>query len=308
MSHSASSHPHAGSLSDWALIAIPGLIWGASFLFIAEGLEATGPMGVTLIRVAVGFAALACFRAAWRPIEREDWRKVAILAVVWMVFPLSMFPFAEQRISSALAGMLNGAVPLAAAIVASVLARRLPPRPIARGLAVGLVGAVLMAVPDLGEPSSASGVAMVVAAVAAYGFAPNLARPLQLKYGALPVIWRAQAVAVVLLLPLGIGDVVRAEWSVVPALSLLALGALGTGVAQVVMTTASGRLGATRAAASAYIIPPVALVLGVVARGERVALLAVLGGALCLAGAWLMRRSAMDRTAEAAPAQLAKAA
>jgi drug/metabolite transporter (DMT)-like permease len=284
------------------------VIWGASFLFIAEGLNAVGPMGVTLVRVAVGFAALACFRGAWRPIDRRDWRAVALLALVWMVFPLSMFPFAEQRISSALAGMLNGAVPLSAAIVASVLARKLPPRGITIGLGVGLAGAVLLALPNLGEPSSATGVGMVVAAVIAYGFAPNIARPLQLKYGALPVIWRAQAVALLLLLPLGIGDVLRAQWSPLPVLSLLALGALGTGVAHVVFTTASGRLGATRAAASAFLIPAVALVLGVAVRGERVAFLSVVGGAICVAGAWLMRRASAGDAAATVPKPFAKAA
>ena len=294
--------------SDWLLLLIPGVIWGASFLFIAEGLEAVGPMGVTLVRIAIGFAALACFRASWRPIERRDWIMVAALGVVWMAFPLSMFPFAEQRISSALAGMLNGAVPLSAAIVASVIARRLPSRRIGAGLAVGLVGAVLMGLPSVAEPSSTAGVLMVVAAIASYGFAPNIARPLQQKYGALPVIWRAQAVALLLTLPLGLDDVARAQWTLVPVLSLLALGALGTGVAIVIMTTASGRLGATRASGTAFLIPPVALVLGVALRGEHVALLSVIGGAVCVAGAWLMRRGSAEPARTLAPAPLAKAA
>jgi drug/metabolite transporter (DMT)-like permease len=253
-------------------------------------------MGVTLVRIAVGFAALACFRASWRPIHRSDWPAVAWLGVLWMALPLAMFPFAQQRISSALAGMLNGAVPLSAAVIASVIARRLPSRGVLAGLAVGLAGVVLMAIPDLGDPSSAAGVLMVALACVFYGFAPNLARPLQQKYGALPVIWRAQAVALVVTLPLGFRDVVQAQWSLIPLLSLLALGALGTGVAHVVMATASGRLGATRASATAFLIPPVALLLGVLLRHERVALLAVIGGAACVAGAWLMRRASSDHS------------
>jgi drug/metabolite transporter (DMT)-like permease len=278
------------SAADWSLILVPGMIWGASFLFIAEALRSVGPMGITLVRVVVGFVALALFRASWKPIDRADWPAVAALAVLWMAFPLAMFPFAEQRISSALAGMMNGSVPLVTTIIAALIARKFPARGVLIGLAVGLTGLVLMAIPDLGSSSSAAGVAMVTIACVSYGFAPNIARPLQLKYGALPVIWRAQAIAGLILLPLGLQDVVNAEWQLVPVLSLLALGALGTGVAHVVLTTASGKFGAARASATVFLVPPVSLLLGVLVRGEHVAALAVIGGAACVAGAWLMRR------------------
>jgi drug/metabolite transporter (DMT)-like permease len=294
MTNASSPAPHP-SVADWSLILIPGVIWGASFLFIAEGLRSVGPMGVTLVRVAVGFAALAFFRAAWKPIERKDWGSIVALGVLWMAFPLAMFPFAEQRISSALAGMLNGIVPLSTTIIAATIARRLPTRGIQLGLAIGLVGGVLMAIPDLGDASSAAGIAMVVIACISYGFAPNIARPLQMKYGALPVIWRAQSIAFLILLPLGFRDVQDAEWQLVPVLSLLALGALGTGVAHVVFATAAGRIGAAKASASAFLIPPVSLLLGVLVRDEHVAMLAVAGGALCVAGAWLMRRESTKR-------------
>ena len=111
----------------WMFVVVPGLIWGASFLFIAEGLQAVAPMGVTFVRIAIGFATLSLVPSARRPILREDRAKTAALGILWLAFPLSMFPFAEQHVSSALAGMLNGATPLFAALVASLLARRAPP-------------------------------------------------------------------------------------------------------------------------------------------------------------------------------------
>ena len=154
----------SGAVAGWSLIAIPGIIWGASFLFIAEGLNAVAPMGLTLLRIVIGFAALSFFPAAWKPIERRDWLPVAALGVLWMAFPLSMFPFAEQRISSAIAGMLNGAVPLSTAIIATIIAKKLPPRGVLIGLAIGLVGVVLLAIPDLGDAMSAAGIAMVTIA------------------------------------------------------------------------------------------------------------------------------------------------
>ncbi|MBI2685492.1 MAG: DMT family transporter [Acidobacteria bacterium] len=278
--------------SSWFLLIIPGLIWGASFLFIAEGLRSIGPNGVAFLRICIGFATLAMFPSARKPVAREDWGQVAWLGLLWFAFPLSMFPYAEQRVSSALTGMLNGANPLFATLVASYIARKAPSRGVAIGLVVGLAGTVLMAVPALNEgQSSTIGVAMIVTALISYGFALSVARALQLKYGPVPVIWRAQGLAIILTAPLGIPDLLAAQWTPVPLLSLLALGAFGTAIANVVMANAAGRFGAARASSTAFLIPVVALGLGVVLRHEQVALLAVLGGMVCLAGAALMKRA-----------------
>ena len=280
---------------DWILLIVPGVIWGASFLFIAEGLEAMGPNGVTFTRILVGFLTLALVPGSRRAIRRDDWVGTALVGLLWMAFPLSMFPYAERHVSSALTGMLNGAVPLFIAIVAAGMARRWPSRGIAVGLAVGLGGAVLMGLPTLGQGrNTAVGVLLILAALVSYGFALNIARPVQQRNGALPVIWRAQAVALVLTAPLGLPELLQARWSPAPLLSLLALGALGTGLAYVLTVMAAGRIGATKASATAFLIPPVALLLGVLVRGEHVAALSVLGGVVCLVGAWLMRRAQLE--------------
>src|SRR6476620_7226974 len=280
---------------DWILLIVPGVIWGASFLFIAEGFQAMDPNGVTFTRILVGFLTLALFPGSRRRVRREDWLGTALVGVLWMAFPLSMFPFAERHVSSALTGMLNGAVPLFVAIVAAAIARRWPSRGIALGLAVGLTGGVLMALPTVGQGrSTALGVLLILAALVSYGFALNVARPVQQRNGALPVIWRAQALALVLTAPLGLPELLRARWSPAPTFSLLALGALGTGVAYVLTVMAAGRVGATKASATAFLIPPVALLLGVLVRGEHVATISVLGGVVCLAGAWLMRRAQLE--------------
>jgi drug/metabolite transporter (DMT)-like permease len=275
---------------DSALLILPGVIWGASFLFIAEGLEAVGPNGVTFIRIAIGFITLSLFPGVRRPIADGDGRATALLGVLWFAFPLSMFPFAEQHVSSALTGMLNGATPLFTAVAAAAFAWRLPSRSIVLGLLVGFAGAILMGLPGLeSNAGSRIGVLLILAALTSYGVALNVARPLQQRNGALPVIWRALGVGLVLTAPLGVIDTVHAQWSVRPVLALLALGAFGTGIANVLVATAAGRMGATRASATTFLIPVVALVLGVVLRDEYVSVLSIIGVAVCLAGAWLLR-------------------
>ncbi len=277
------------SLVDWALLVVPGVIWGASFLFIAEGLAATAPNGVTFTRLAIGFLTLSLFPSARKPVARADWTGTAALGVLWFAFPLSMFPFAEQHVSSALTVMLNGATPLFVAAVASLIASQLPGRGTIAGLTIGFAGAVVMALPALGGSSSAFGVGLILAALVSYGIALNIARPLQQRNGAVPVIWRALGVALILTAPLGLPAALDGHWTLRPALAMLGLGAGGTAIATILTATAAGRMGATKASVSAFLIPVVALVLGVVIRHETVTLISLAGAAICLLGAFILR-------------------
>jgi drug/metabolite transporter (DMT)-like permease len=275
--------------ADWALLVLPGLIWGASFLFIAEGLEAVAPNGVTFARIAVGFLTLSLFPSARKPVARADWAGTAWVGILWLAFPLSMFPFAEQHVSSALTGMLNGATPLFVAAVAGLLARRLPERGVLVGLGVGFGGAVLMALPGLGGANSAFGIVLILLALVSYGISLNIARPLQQRHGAVPLMWRALGVALVVTAPLGLPAVLNGHWTLRPAIAMLLLGAGGTAIAQVLTATAAGRMGATKASIAAFFIPVVALILGVVVRHERVTMVSVVGAATCLLGAAIVR-------------------
>ncbi|MEO8358953.1 MAG: DMT family transporter [Vicinamibacteria bacterium] len=278
---------------EWFLLAAPGLIWGTSFLLIAEGLESIGPNGVTFVRVLIGFATLSVIPAARRAVLREDWTGIFWVGLLWMAFPLSMFPFAEQRITSAMTGMLNGASPLFAVVVAAFMARRFPARAVVIGLVVGMAGAVLIALPGMNDGrSSVLGILLVLIALCSYGVGLNLARPLQQRNGGLPVIWRALGLAVVLTAPLGLPDLTNAHWTIRSALCMLALGSLGTATAQVLMVRAAGKFGASIASSSTFLIPVVSLMLGVLVRHESVATLSVVGSCVCLSGAWLISAGA----------------
>ena len=118
--------------------------------------------------------------------------------------------------------------------------------------------------------------------------------PLQQRYGALPVLLRSLAIAALLTLPLGVVDRPVAEVSATSTIALLALGAFGTGLAFVAMTTLLGRAGATRGSIATYFIPIVALALGVLFRSEPAPLLAIVGIGMILVGAWLTSRREED--------------
>ena len=291
LSTAEGSHRQAFGLVEWALLVAVAAIWGSSFLLIAEGLESFEPAFITAARFALGFVTLAAFPAARRSIPRSDWPAVAAVAVIWMAVPMYLFPVAQQWISSSLAGMINGAVPLFAAVVAALMLRK-PPAPIqTMGLVVGFAGVAAVSLRGGSDfENGYLGVALLIFAVACYGIGLNVAVPLQQRYGALPVLLRALGIAALLTIPIGLTALPGSGVTVSNSLALLALGALGTGIAFVAMTTLVGRAGATRGAVATYFIPIVALVLGVVFRDESASLLAVAGIALILIGAWFTSR------------------
>jgi drug/metabolite transporter (DMT)-like permease len=283
---------------DWALLAAVALMWGSSFLLIEVGLRHLEPTAVTLLRVLFGALTLACIPAARRPIARADWPLVAVLGTVWIAAPFTLFPLAQQSISSSLAGMVNGAAPLFTMLVAAVWARRAPTGRQLAGLVVGFAGVVAINVPALqGADATALGAAMVLLATLFYGIAFNMAVPLEERNGALPVIWRAQLVALVLVTGPGVVGLAGSTWAWSSMLAMVVLGALSTGVAFAFFTTLAGRVGAARGSVTVYFIPVVAIVLGVLLGDESVALIALVGTALVLLGAYLTSRKEADPAA-----------
>src|SRR5690606_11895062 len=154
------------------------------------------------------------------------------------------------------------------------------------GLAVGFTGVVAISLPSMqGGSRTALGATLVLVAMVSYGIATNLVVPLQQRYGALPVIWRALGLSVVLTTPFAIAQIPGSTVEARPLVAMVVLGVLGTGFAFIAAGTLIGRVGATRGSILAYLLPVVALLLGVVFRNEVVEPIAVAGLVLVLVGA-----------------------
>lgn len=286
----------AFGIVEWGLLTGVALIWGSSFLFIAIGLEAFAPGVVTMVRVALGALALGLAPRARTAIDRDDWPRVALLGMTWVAVPLSLFPIAQQWIDSSVAGMINGAVPITTAIWSTVLLRRLPGRIQLVGITLGFAGVVAIFLPELrGSSATALGAGLVVLAIVLYGLSANMVVPLQQRYGALPVLLRAQLAALLVVVPIGVWQLPASTFAWRSALAMVPLGALSTGLAFVLMATLVGRVGGPRGAVAIYFVPVVAIVLGVVLLGERIAPLAAIGTVLVLVGAWFTSRRERQR-------------
>jgi drug/metabolite transporter (DMT)-like permease len=292
------SHLDAFGGREWGLLSAVAVIWGSSFLLIEIGLTSFTPGVVALFRVGLGAIALAVVPRARASVDRADLPRIALLGVTWMGIPLILFPVAQQWIDSSVAGMLNAALPLTSAVWAAALLRRWPQGRQVLGLLVGLAGVVLISLPELptdaiateGSAETLLGVALVLLAIVLYGLSANLAVPLQQRYGALPVLLRAQLAAMVVIVPFGVATAGGSSWSWGAFAAMIPLGALGTGLAFVLMTTLVGRVGGPRGTIATYFTPIVAIALGVGFLGEVLHPLAAVGSLLVIAGAWITSR------------------
>lgn len=214
-----------------------------------------------------------------------------MLGLVWMAVPFVLFTVAQQHIPSALAGMINGAAPLFTAAFAALWFRQALGARLLTGLGVGFVGVLAIGLPNVEGTASLVGIVLVLGATVLYGIAFNLSGELQRRNGALPVIWRAQLVALVAVAPFGAPGLADSTPTLPGLLAMVALGALGTGVAFAPFTMLVGRVGAPRASVTTYLIPVIALGLGVALAGESVAPLSLAGIVLVLIGAYVATSS-----------------
>ncbi|MEE2769363.1 MAG: DMT family transporter [Actinomycetota bacterium] len=273
---------------DWLLLVAAAGIWGSSFLFMDVALDAEHPGLITWLRPVLGLAALACFPAARRPVERSDHGRLLILGITWMAFPFTLFPLAQQWIDSSVTGMLNGAMPVATIAIGATAFGVVIQRRQTLGVLVGVAGILMIGLPaSRGGNTSALGVLLVVVAVSSYGLAVNIAGPLQRKYGSLAVLSRVLAVAVVATAPFGIYGLTQSGWSGSAVGANLAVGIGGTGLAYAAAATLTGRVGALRMSIVTYLIPVIACVLGVLLRDEVLVRWQIVGAVVLVAGAWL---------------------
>jgi drug/metabolite transporter (DMT)-like permease len=277
---------------EWGLFVTAGLGFGSAFVFIALALDSLSPALITWIRAGAGALAILAFPQARRSIDRIDRWRIVLLSLVLVVLPLTLVPISLQWIDSALVGMLGGAMPIIATIISSLLLRTSPRRNQAIGVALGFVGVMLVSIPAMGQGSTAiAGIGLVLIATGSYALALNMAAPLQRKYGSPTIMARCLLVSAFITAPfawLGGADSVF-DWEAI--LAIVFVGAFSTGLASVALGSLIGRSGAARASIVAYLVPVVAVLLGVLIRDESVNLVESAGIATILLGAWLTSRT-----------------
>lgn len=281
----------AGLMAQFVLLA---LAWGSSFLLIKVGLRDLSPTQVVWGRMVIGAITLGLLLlASRRPVPR-DWRlwgHLTVVSVLLCVVPFTLFAWAEQYISSGLASIFNATTPLITMLVAALaLTSERLTRHRGFGLGLGFLGVVIIIGPwnGLGQTDSLTGQLACLAATACYAIAFTYLRCFVSGRGlhAAPLAFvqvLLGALIMVAATPWLANDPIK-HLSGPTVISMILLGAFGTGMAYVWNNNIVTAWGAANAAAVTYLSPVVGVGFGTVILNEPLRWNQPIGAALVILG------------------------
>ncbi|MFB8090240.1 DMT family transporter [Streptomyces sp. NPDC055992] len=281
---------------DWRLrFAALSLIWGFSFLLIKVGTDAYAPFQVTLGRLLSGTAVLAVVMVVKRerlPRSARTWGHLAVAAFFLNALPFSLFTYAELSIPSTLAGICNATSPLwGMALSLVALSEDRPTRRRVAGLGLGFLGVLTVLGAWQGFSGlDFSGTAMALLASLSYPVGWIYVRRTLAGSGASTLALTGSQLflgTVQLAVVTPLFTTVPGGFPVLPTLAVVALGALGTGLAVLLQYGLVNEVGPTTAQMVTYFIPVIATAAGVAVLGERLSWNTPVGALIVLAGAAL---------------------
>ena len=285
-------------------IAVLALIWGSGFLWIKLADRGFSPVEVTLARLVLGAAALFAIVLARReqlPRAGRLWGHIAVAALFGNAVPYLLFAVAEQHVDSSTAGIINATTPLWTVVLAlAVRHQKTVTGWQVAGLIAGFAGTLLIFTPwhTASGLVSAAGLECLAASVS-YAVSFIYMDRFLARRSLGPVVLSAcqrlaASVMLAIALPASGAQAVHASAESVVALAVL--GIIGTGFAYVLNYQIIASEGATVASTVTYLLPVVAIVLGVLVLGESITVSALTGIALVLAGVALTRRQHQRET------------
>lgn len=280
--------------TSWGLIAILSVLWGGAFFLIELGLRSYPPMTLVFARLALAVPLLwlALRLSGGRlPRDAHSWTMLTVVGALNCALPFALFFWGQQHLDSGYAAILNATTPLWGVVVAHLMTHdeRLTPARIF-GVLVGLGGIIVMVGEDALGGLSDNLLAQLACLVSTlfYSFAAIYGR--RLSQSAMPPLTIATGqtlTAAILMLPIML--VVDQPWTLPTprldaTLAALTLAIVSTAVAYVLYFRLIDRAGASNAQLVAFIMPVLAVILGVAFLNEVLAARQIMGAALIAIG------------------------
>jgi len=292
-------------------IAFTVLAWASAFVVIRGVAPEVGGGALALGRLLVGVVALSILvlvQRRWVWPTRSDWVRLVVYGVGWFGAYNVTLNLAEHTLDAGTTAMIVNIGPILIALGAGLFLGEGIPRWLAIGAGVAFLGVLLIGigtsfVGTTGRPIDPVGVLWCLAAALTYAIGVLAQKPMAGRLPAAQVALTGAVIGAIACLPF-IGQLATSLTAAsTPAwVGILYLGVVPTALAFTTWGYALGRMPAGQLGVTTYIVPPLAIIMGLIFFGEVPAPLAIVGGVICLTGVALSRRKSPVRAkAESLP-------
>jgi drug/metabolite transporter (DMT)-like permease len=126
----------------WTALVILSLIWGTSYILMKKGLESFSPLQVGALRIVITFVCLSPIALKhFHHLNRTNIGSIIIIGLFGSVIPAFLFPLAETKITSSLAGMINSLSPVFTLVFGITIYKHKVIKTQIAGVFLGLLGA-----------------------------------------------------------------------------------------------------------------------------------------------------------------------
>jgi drug/metabolite transporter (DMT)-like permease len=285
---------------NWLLFALLVVAWGSSFAMTKLAVASIDPNWIMALRIAIAaiiLVPLALFTGHGFAQPPSAWAKFAWLSLSGYVAPFFLISWAMQFVSSGIAGLLMGSIPLMMVVAAHLFLpnESLTPRKIL-GFVLGFLGITVLMLPKASFGDFLHGEALMGELAIILGCVCYVAHSITAKRMGFhdPVLQTAAVCLVGAGLGLAIAyGLAPIEFSAIPAGALWAvigLGVLPTAFASVVMYRLMERTGPSFVSMSNYLVPVYALLFGAAILDEDIGWNVLVALGLVLLGIAISRR------------------
>lgn len=159
----------------WLYLLLLSLIWGSSYILIKKGLVGLTPLQVGSLRIlfTLSILTIAGFKHL-KQIPRPQWRWIVVSGFLGTFFPNYLFAFAETKIDSAIAAVLNGLTPLFTLLFGFFLFGIALKRKKLMGVFVGLIGTFILVVKQIQNTGFENSLYLLLVVISAICYAANV--------------------------------------------------------------------------------------------------------------------------------------
>ena len=270
------------------------VLWASAFVAIRSAGRDFSPGALALGRLVCGSAVLGLVararREGWPP--RAAWPGIVTSGVLWFGVYMVALNWGEQKVDAGTAAIVVSLGPIIIALLSGWRLKEGFPPGVLAGVAISFAGVIVVGVATAGTGhASVAGVLLCLLAALAFAIAVVSQKP-ALRYGsALQVTTLGAAIGALACLPFS-GQLVS-QVSAAPfaaTLQVCYLGVFPTAIGFTTWAYALARTPAAKMGATTYVVPAITVLISWAALGQVPALLAIVGGVLCLAGVALSRR------------------